>query len=70
MKKARFTEEQIIGFLREQESGMTTADGNFRVRLVELRRALDGPGRCETYIANVNGHGYCFVGNMEVSLRL
>jgi putative transposase len=26
MKKARFTEEQIIGFLREQESGMTTAE--------------------------------------------
>jgi putative transposase len=26
MKKARFTEEQIIGFLREQESGVTTAE--------------------------------------------
>jgi putative transposase len=26
MKKARFTEEQIIGFLREQESGMTAAE--------------------------------------------
>lgn len=26
MKKARFTEEQIIGFLREQASGVTTAE--------------------------------------------
>jgi hypothetical protein len=26
MKKAHFTEEQIIGFLREQESGMTRAE--------------------------------------------
>jgi len=26
MKKARFAEEQIIGFLREQESGMKTAE--------------------------------------------
>lgn len=26
MKKSRFTEEQIIGVLQEQESGMATAD--------------------------------------------
>ena len=26
MKKARFTEEQIIGILREQEAGSATAD--------------------------------------------
>ena len=26
MKRSRFTEEQIIGILREQESGMTTAE--------------------------------------------
>ena len=26
MKKARFTEEQIIGFLLEQEAGVTTAE--------------------------------------------
>ena len=26
MKRARFTEEQIIGVLKEQEAGMSTAD--------------------------------------------
>lgn len=26
MKRSRFTEEQIIGILKEQESGMKTAD--------------------------------------------
>ena len=26
MKRSRFTEEQIIGMLEEQEAGMTTAD--------------------------------------------
>ncbi len=26
MKKPRFTEEQIIGFLREQKAGVTTAE--------------------------------------------
>ena len=26
MKRSRFTEEQIIGMLKEQDAGMTTAD--------------------------------------------
>ncbi|WP_370285507.1 transposase, partial [Pseudooceanicola nanhaiensis] len=26
MKRSRFTEEQIIGMLKEQEAGMATAD--------------------------------------------
>jgi len=46
MKKAGFTEEQIIGFLREQESGMTTAEvcrqlGFSKATLL----GLIGPGR-------------------------
>jgi DNA-binding winged helix-turn-helix (wHTH) protein len=43
---------------------LTVDEGNLRVRLVELRRALDEPAQGQTYIANVKGQGYCFVGEV------
>jgi DNA-binding winged helix-turn-helix (wHTH) protein len=40
-------------------------EGSLRVRLVELRRALEDLRGDESYIANVKGQGYCFVGNVS-----
>lgn len=50
MKRSRFTEEQIIGMMKEQEAGMATADvaastGSALRRSTNTRRASAG-SRC------------------------
>ena len=47
MKKQRFTEEQIIAVLKEQEAGMKVADllrNRPDIRAVERRLAISAPG--------------------------
>ena len=41
MKSSRFSEEQIIGILKEQESGMSTADVFCSFLALILHQALD-----------------------------
>jgi hypothetical protein len=50
MKRKRFTEEQIIGILREQEAGTKTADFGF-LTIAPADRTPRGSGSNSTFFA-------------------
>ncbi|CTQ52375.1 Transposase [Roseibium album] len=52
MKRSRFTEEQIIGMLREQESGMKTADVCRKLKALEDENSKLKKQLAETMLNN------------------
>jgi predicted ATPase/DNA-binding winged helix-turn-helix (wHTH) protein len=46
---------------------LTVEEANLRVHVAGLRKALGDGAEGGQYIANVSGHGYCFVATVEIS---
>ena len=59
MKRSRFSEEQIIGILKEHEAGVSVADLCRKLESAAKAGALDGQGelvdRIEDELARVTG---------------
>lgn len=53
--------------LEEAWPSTTVVEGNLKVHIAALRRALDDDADCATYIATVNGRGYRFIAPVAVS---